>query len=110
MLKEITTEWNDRYNTCESAQPESATRHVLDVLAVRIVNGYLRGSTFDGVFEVADVPQPFSLHSGVIRVEVKVGWFGMKPKTSWSHITLSGEWQLIKNYSGKVVHNLSADN
>jgi hypothetical protein len=74
---------------------------------VRIVNGYLRGSTFDGIFEVAEVPQPLSLHAGVLRVEVKVGWFGMKPKTSWSHVTLGDKWQLMRNYSDKVVHNLS---
>jgi hypothetical protein len=106
MLKEITTEWNDRYNTNPSAQPDAAQRHVVDVLAIRIVDGHLRGSSFDGIFEVADIPQPFSVHTGNLRIEVKVGWFGMKPKTTWSHITLGNEWQLLRNYTGKVVHNL----
>jgi hypothetical protein len=108
MLEDITTEWNDRYNTHVGAKPDSQLRHVVDVLAIRVANGHLRGSDFDGVFEVADVPKPFSIHTGDLRVEVKVGWFGMKPKTTWSHITLNGEWELIRNYSGKVVHNLSA--
>ena len=74
---------------------------------IKINNGYLRGSVFDGVFEVADVPKPFGVHTGSLRVEVKVGWFGMKTKSSWSHVTLKGEWELLRNYSGEVVHNLS---
>lgn len=108
MLTDITDDWNDRYNTNSNALPDGQLRHVVDVLAIRISDGHLRGSNFSGVFEVADVPQPFDLFDGKHRVQVKVGWFGMKPKTSWSHITLNGEWELIRNYSGKVVHNLAA--
>ena len=107
MLIEITEEWDDRYNTHAHAQPDGQLRHVVDVLAIRIADGHLRGSDFSGVFEVAEVPQPFDVYDGKHRVQVKVGWFGMKPKTSWSHVTLRGEWELIRNYSGKVVHNLS---
>ncbi len=108
MLTEITTEWNERYNTHLAAKPEAHLRHVVDVLAIRITNGHLRGSDFDGVFELADVPKPFDVYAGKHRVEVKVGWFGMKPKSTWSHITLNGEWELIRNYSGKVVLNLAS--
>lgn len=107
MLPQISTVWNDAYNTNPNAKPDAVGRHVEDVLAIRIVDGHFRGSNFDGIFEVADVPQPFSVHTGSIRIEVKVGWFGMKPKTTWAHITLGNEWQLLKNYSGRVVHNLS---
>ena len=108
MLSEITTDWNHKYDTQSGAKPDAQLRHVVDVLAIRITNGRLRGSDFDGVFELADVPKPFGLYAGALRVEVKVGWFGMKPKTTWSHITLNGEWELVRNYSGKVVHNLAA--
>ena len=109
MLIDITTEWNHKYDTHASAKPEPGQeRRVEDVLAIRITNGHLRGSDFDGVFELADIPKPFDVFSGKHRVEVKVGWFGMKPKGTWSHITLNGDWELIRNYSGKVVHNLAA--
>jgi len=108
MLTEITTEWNHKYDTHPSAKPDVQLRQVVDVLAIRITNGHLRGSDFDGVFEVAETSDPFDVFAGKQRVEVKVGWFGMKPKTTWSHITLNGEWELIRNYSGKVVHNIAA--
>lgn len=108
MLIEISNEWNHKYDTYPSAKPDVQLRHVVDVLAIRITNGHLRGSDFDGVFEVAEVPRPFDLYAGKHRVEVKVGWFGMKPKSTWSHITLNGDWELIRNYSGKVVHNLAS--
>ena len=107
MLTDITTEWNNKFDTHPSAKPDGKLRHVVDVLAIRITNGHLRGSNFDGIFELADVPKPFDVFAGKHRVEVKVGWFGMKPKSAWSHITLNGEWELIRNYSGKVVHNLT---
>ncbi len=108
MLTEITTEWNDRYNTHTGAKPDGQLRDVVNALAIRITNGHLRGSDFDGVFEVADATDPFDVFAGKQRVEVKVGWFGMKPKTTWSHITLNGDWELIRNYSGKVIHNLAS--
>ena len=106
MVTEITTEWDDKYNKHPSAQPIEH-RYVVDVLAVRVQKAHLRGSDFDGVFEVADVPKPFDSYADKPRVQVKVGWFGMKPKTTWAHITLNGEWELVRNYSGEVVHNLA---
>lgn len=106
MVTEITTEWDDKYNKHTNAEPVEH-RYVVDVLAVRVQKAHLRGSDFDGVFEVADVPKPFDSYADKPRVQVKVGWFGMKPKTTWAHITLNGEWELIRNYSGEVVHNLA---
>lgn len=107
MVTEITTEWDEKFNKNASAQPVEH-RYVVDVLAVRVQKAHLRGSDFDGVLEVADVPKPFDSYADKPRVQVKVGWFGMKPKTTWAHITLNGEWELIRNYSGEVVHNLAA--
>ena len=107
MLVDITTEWNHRYDQNNNAKPNTKGRYVVDVLAIRIKNGHLRGSNFDGIFELADIPKPFDIRSAELRVQVKVGWFGMKPKTSWPHITLKEEWELIRNYTGDVVHNLS---
>lgn len=102
----ITEEWDHRYDTNAHAEP-TERRHVISELVIRIDHAHLRGSDFAGIFEVADVPEPFDVHSGELRVECKVGWFGMKPKTSWSHITIKGQWQLLRNYTGPVVHNLA---
>jgi len=102
---EITTEWNHRYDTHKSAVVVEY-REVADVLAIRVHSAYLRESDLTDVFEVADSDKPFDIKNGELRVEVKVAWFGMKPKTTWSHLTLRGDWQLLRNYRGKVAHNL----
>lgn len=105
MVMEITSVWNSKYDTNTNAAPVEY-RLVVDVLAVRVTNAHLRGSDISGFFEVADVPKPFDSYADKPRVQVKVGWFGMKPKTTWAHITLNGEWELVRRYSGEVVHNL----
>ena len=105
MPTEITDQWNRKYDIDPNAGP-TEHRVVANSLAIRITKGPLRTSEFDGIFELADVPKPFELHDGKLRVEVMVGWFGMKPKTTWSHITLNGDWELLRNWSGKVAHNL----
>ena len=105
----ITDGWNHRFDTNSSAEP-TEHRHAESVLAIRIEHGHLRGSDFAGIFEVADVPNPFNIHDGELRVECKVGWFGKKPKTTWSNITIKGRYQLLRNYTGPVVHNLAKNN
>lgn len=71
----ITEEWDGRYNTNIHAESVE-TRHGESVLAIRIEHGHLRGSDFAGIFEVADVPNPFDVNKdGELRVECKVGWF-----------------------------------
>jgi hypothetical protein len=105
MPSEITSIWNQKYNTNTEARPIEY-RTVRNARVVRVSNAHLRGSNFGGVFELADTQDPSDFFDGQERAEVKVGWFGMKPKTTWSHITLGDEWELIENYSGKVVHNL----
>ena len=103
---ELTKDWSKTPNTHDVATPVE-WRDVVDVSAVRITNGPLRGSNFDGVFELANVPLPVSLFQGKLRVEVKVGWFGRRPLKTWAHITLRENWELLKNYSGPVVHNIA---
>ena len=56
---------------------------------------------------MADVPKPFDSFAYKQRLQVKVGWLGIKPRSSWAHITLNGEFEMICDYSGKVVHNLA---
>ena len=101
----ITEQWNHLYDTNAHAQPIQH-RRVDSALVVHIEQAYLRGSHFAGFFEVAHVPSPFDVVKGRLRVQCKVGWFGMKPKTTWSHISIVGKWQLLPNYTGSVVHNI----
>lgn len=102
----IFDEWDHRYDTNVHAESVE-TRHAESVLAIRIEHGHLRGSDFAGIFEVADVPDPFTVRDGELRVECKVAWFGMKPKTTWANITLKDRYQLLRNYTGSVTHNLA---
>jgi len=103
---ELIKDWSSTPHTHSSASPIEC-RDVVDVAAIRITNGHLRGSNIDGIFELANSQLPMSMFHRKLRVEVKVGWFGCRPISTWTHITLSDEWELLKNYSGSVVHNIS---
>jgi hypothetical protein len=103
---ELTKDWGNTPHTHDSATPVE-WRDVVDVSAVRITNGHLRGSNFDGIFELANGPLPIDIFHGKIRIEVKVGWFGCRPKKTWAHITPTTDWEILKNYSGSVVHNIA---
>lgn len=87
MPSEITSIWNQKYNTNAQAKPIEY-REVERARVVLVKNAHLRGSDFGGIFELAETQDPFDIFDGKQRAEVKVGWFGMKPKTTWSHITL----------------------
>jgi hypothetical protein len=104
---ELTKDWTDVPHKHQSASP-SEFRYVVDVAVIRLKNGHLRGSDFDGIFELADVTLPVNVLGGKLKAEVKVGWFGRRPLKTWAHITLRDDWELLKNYSGLVTHNISA--
>lgn len=104
---ELTKDWADVPRNHPSAAL-CEFRYVVDVAAIRIKNGHLRGSDFDGVFELAAVTLPVNVIGGKLKAEVKVGWFGRRPLKTWAHITLREDWELLKNYSGLVTHNISA--
>lgn len=108
MTTDYSTDWSDGVpHTHARAKPESY-RLVKNVLAVLVHEGSLRESTFkDCYFELSDSSEPFDTFNGKTRAEVKVLWFGKKPKTTWTHITLNGKWELLRNYTGKVVANIS---
>ena len=44
---------------------------------------------------------------GKVTVEVKMGWFSVKPPTSWANVTILGEHTLLPNYTGPIVHYVS---
>ena len=105
-LTDISSNWNTKYNTNTEATV-SAYRKVKNVTAIEIINGFYRGSEINGIFEVANTEDPVKEKNGKLKVEVMCGWFGMKPRTTWIHITLSGKWELLKNYTGDVSLNIS---
>lgn len=107
MIPSYPTDWSKIPHEHEKAKPSDELRVVYNQLAIRIDEGFLRGSTFSGIFQIANVNAPFRIVKGELRVEVVVGWFGAKPKKTWTHITLKGKWKLLKNYSGQVVTNIS---
>ena len=107
-MSEYNTNWDDIPDTHKHAVPKTF-RTVKNVLAVHIQEGALRGSELiNCFFEVANNEATFDTFDGKRRIEVKVLWFGRKPKTTWAHITLKGKWELKPNYSGEVVENIEA--
>jgi hypothetical protein len=108
MASEYNTDWTGVPNKYPIAKPISY-RQVMNVRAVHIHEGYLRGATFNNCyFEVADCIDPFDTYAGKSRIEVKVLWFDRKPATTWTHITLIGNFELLDDYSGSVVENIKA--
>lgn len=106
MSAEINKNWDGIRNTNPNAIV-NRTRKALDSLAIRVESAELRSATLTAVFEVADIPQPFSLVDGKLKVEVKCLWYDRKPPTSWAHLTLGSQWELIRNYSGEVADNIA---
>jgi hypothetical protein len=102
----LTANWDEIPHTHSTAVPTSM-RYVLDSPSIRLVDGRIRGATVSGIFELANVAQYFDDFNGNRRVQVKVGWFGAKPRTTWTHIILGDEWELLPNFTGEVVHNIS---
>ena len=63
----------------------------------------------EGVFELANTTQPFGVFNGALRAEVKCTWYDRKPPTSWMHIQLLDNWELIPNYCGEVADNIAQE-
>lgn len=106
MTNEINTDWENIPHTNPNAKVKSHRRAV-DVLAIRVKSASIRNADVSDVFEVADIPQPFSIFNGVLRAEVKCLWCDRKPHSSWAHLTLGNQWELIRNYSGEVADNIA---
>lgn len=106
MTTQINTDWENIPHTSTNANVKSYRRAV-DTLAIRVKSASIRNAEVSGVFELADIPQPFSVLNGVLRVEVKCLWYERKPPSSWTHLQLIDSWELIRNYSGEVADNIS---
>jgi hypothetical protein len=80
--------------------------YVTNSLSIRIFKGsYRHAKINDKVFEIGDIEMPFDSHNGVLRVQVKCHWYKWKPKHSYIHVKLDGNWQLLSNHSGEVSRN-----
>ncbi len=98
-------DWSNVPDTSKVAKPISF-RTVENKLVVKVEESFFRGSHFKSCyFEVADKKEPIDTYMGKQRIEVKVLWFGRKPRTSWAHITLVGNYELIYGYTGEVVND-----
>ena len=99
------TDWTGVRNTNPNAKVVQH-RKVLDTLVVQVKKAELRLATLNDVFEVADIPKPFSVDDGVLTVQVKCLWDDRKPKKTWAHLKLLGDWELVRNFSGQVADNI----
>jgi hypothetical protein len=100
------TNWEGIPNT-DSAANCSSLRNVVDAMVISVENAQIRSATVSGVFEIADVPNPFRIDNGDLRVEVKCLWHDRKPSDSWMHLAISNKYEFIRRYTGQVVKNIS---
>lgn len=83
-------------------------RKVEGVRVVRIDNGSFRNASVSGYFELAAADTRMKVDkTGNRTIEVKLGWFGVKPPTSWASVTIEGEHKILENFTGAVFHNIS---
>ena len=85
----------------------SSLRNVVDVMVISVENARIRLATVTGVFEIADVPNPFRLDNGDLRVEVKCLWHDRKPTDTWMQLEIPNKYQFIRRYTGQVVENIA---
>lgn len=94
-------------NTNVHALP-SRTLSVTNVLAIRVRSATYRScQPINGVFElVSDVPQSVANEE---RFEVYCAWFGVKPRNRYPRISVGGNYEIIQNYTGDVIDNISVE-
>ena len=97
--------WQGARNTNDKAEINE-TRKVKGKLAVKVAKAYIREAKVSGVFEVANTEMPFRIKKSKLTVEVICLWYGKKPKTTWTHLTLGKKYELIASHTGEVVANI----
>ena len=100
------THWEGIPNTDHKATCKSY-RHVVDVMVLSVEKAQIRSATVSGVFEIADVPNPFRIVDGDLKVEVKCLWHDRKPTDTWMHLAIPNKYQFIRRYTGQVVENIA---
>jgi hypothetical protein len=107
MATRIGTNWEGIPHTRATANIVEL-RKVEGVRVVRIDNGSFRNASVSGYFELAAADTRMKVDkSGNRTIEVKLGWFGVKPPTSWASVTILGSCQVLENFTGAVFHNIS---
>ena len=83
---------------------------VNNTLAIKVYKGsYRKAAINNAIFEIGDIKKPFDIRAGKLRVQVKCHWYDWKPKESWIHITLSGDWELLPEHTGEVLRHFVAN-
>jgi hypothetical protein len=107
MASRITTNWEGIPHTRATANIVEL-RKVEGVRVVRIDSGSFRSAPVSGYFELASPETRLKLDkNGTRTIEVKLGWFGAKPPTSWASVTILGTHKILDNFTGTVFHNIS---
>jgi hypothetical protein len=107
MTSQISTNWEGIPHTRPTANLVEL-RKVTGAHVVLINNGSFRNASISGFFELASPSTQVSINiNGIKTIEVKLGWFGVKPPTSWANVTILDTYEIIDNFSGTVFHNIS---
>ncbi len=107
MVTRITTNWDGIPHTDNTANIVEL-RQVAGVRVVRIDDGSFRNASMSGFFELASPDTQLKVYrNGTRKIEVKLGWYGVKPPTSWAKVTILGTHQIFENFVGTVFHNIS---
>ena len=104
-METINTDWDGIPHVDKNAAIRTH-RKVTGVLALRVVDASIRDAVVTDIFELAEVPKPLDISNGKLKAEVKCLWYERKPSTTWMHLTLSHEWEIIKNFTGNVAANI----
>ena len=105
MIVKKSTHWEGAPDTNAKAVI-SEIRKVKGKLAIEVTKAHIRKAKVSGVFEVADTEMPFRIKKGELTVEVICLWHGKKPKTTWTHLILGKQYELILSHTGEVVANI----
>jgi hypothetical protein len=108
MATRIGTNWEGIPHTRTTANIVEL-RKVTGVRVVRIDNGSFRNASVSGYFELASPDSQVKVDkNGTRTIEVKLGWFGVKPqKTGWANVTILNGHNILDNFTGCVFHNIS---
>lgn len=97
------TAWEGVPMTDAAAIPK-CVRAVSNVPAIKIQKGAIRNAQFENcIFELVSENDTPKMRWGMKRILVKCLWFGKKPPTTWMHVGIIGEFDIIQNYTGDVV-------
>ena len=100
------TDWTGVPHTNKHAVPvgfdDVRNMEVVFVEEVLICDAVVRSACF----EIADATTVGAPYHGKPSVAVRCLCYECKPRSTWMHRTLLGGWEVIPNFSGKVVTNI----